>query len=876
MYTRCPNCETTFRLGAEDLRRAHGKVRCGDCSNVFNAIEFLAEDAEDTDDSLPVLTSGPAIISSADNPHRDEAMFEPANETEAPETLEQPENEQSENASYELEIKAYDEKTGQAWSPLETSTWDSEHIPDVTLIDDSLTDDEDSRDSTAEAAPSFKAEQPVWQTDASEDESESNGSNDDDNAIPELETSHDVSMLTQETYTAQAEEPVTTSYDTDYDTEGGLPGFYSDESPFEAEDNAATEEAVASTPAWQADEADNAYEDEHTPAASDEATDPAEDTDEAPEDAPEENKDPLTAETENPVDDGLQEFDGTVWERIPGVGAAEEQRDTQSDLEAPFDADQLADGLSYTGTGFLAIDPEVIAEPRYEADEDNAAESPEATDTADEAELSPSGDNELGFNVPENKWSSFFGNEPVPTAPPTSAEADEGNEATASFEDEPAYEAAEDAASEDISAEDEVEFTISDEDTEEDNGASEDDSFSEALTEAEQKLDGTLTVPVLIEVDDPPALAEDEAEFSISDEGTEEDNDASEDDSFSEALTEAEQKLDGALTGPVVIEVDDPPALAEDEHEDPQAADDLVAEMAAAFGDSSEPVDSSADITGTDDAPETDDGHEESSVEDDEYDDEPSEESATPHWSEMDSIEEVVLSTGEFGASEIASSMAELQNNSESTEISDKDGWRPEHWQPEGEEQDANATAWKSAYAATRESKYSKLWFVAIILLIIGFSTQLLHYNRDKLAASPSYGEMTRNIYNTLGLDLYPNWGMDNYEIRGSEAITGESGQDVLDIRTQIASIGKLAVGLPQLRVVLRDRWSNSVAARTFTPEEYTDNEPLPADGMLQPNQAVAAHIAIVDPGSGTQGYELELCLPRRDTGLECTGRPFK
>jgi hypothetical protein len=450
-------------------------------------------------------------------------------------------------------------------------------------------------------------------------------------------------------------------------------------------------------------------------------------------------------------------------------------------------------------------------------------------------------------------------------------------------------------------AEDEAEFTISDEDTEEDvdedteedNDASEDDSFNEELTEAEQKLDGTLTGPVVIEVDDPPALAEDEAEFTISDEDaeeyadedTEEDNGASEDDSFSEELTEAEQKLDGTLTGPVVIEVDDPPALAEDEHEDPLAADDLVAEMAAAFGDSSEPVDSSADITGTDDAPETDeyeqdvqadDGHEESSVEDDEYDDEPSEESATPHWSEMDSIEEVVLSTGEFGASEIASSMAELQNNSESTEISDKDGWRPEHWQPEGEEQDANATAWKSAYAATRGSKYSKLWFIAIILLIIGFSTQLLHYNRDKLAASPSYGEMTRNIYNTLGLDLYPNWGMDNYEIRGSEAITGESGQDVLDIRTQIASIGKLAVGLPLLRVVLRDRWSNSVAARTFTPEEYTDNEPLPADGMLQPNQAVAAHIAIVDPGSGTQGYELELCLPRRDTGLECTGRPFK
>ena len=260
--------------------------------------------------------------------------------------------------------------------------------------------------------------------------------------------------------------------------------------------------------------------------------------------------------------------------------------------------------------------------------------------------------------------------------------------------------------------------------------------------------------------------------------------------------------------------------------------------------------------------------------------DEDSEKSAAPHWADMESIEEVVLSTGEFGAAEIASSLAELKNNSEPDKSKDTDGWRPEHWQPEDEEQDANASqaipAWKSAYAAAGESKYGKLWLGAIILLIIGFSTQLLHYNRDKLAANPSYGDTTRNIYSALGMELYPNWMMDSYEIRGSEAIAGESGQDVLDIRTQIASVGDATVGLPQLRVVLRDRWSNPVAARTFTPEEYADSNLLPADGMLQSGQTVAAHVAIVDPGSGAQGFELELCLPRRDTGLECTGQPFK
>ncbi len=193
----------------------------------------------------------------------------------------------------------------------------------------------------------------------------------------------------------------------------------------------------------------------------------------------------------------------------------------------------------------------------------------------------------------------------------------------------------------------------------------------------------------------------------------------------------------------------------------------------------------------------------------------------------------------------------------------------------------AEPPAWQTGQLTMRQSTKmtprTKRWLtVASIVLLVSFSAQLLHYNRDKLAAHPSYGTTVRNVYAGLGLKLYPNWSMDSYEIRGSEAIAGESGQDILDIRTQIASVSDLAVGLPQLRVILRDRWSNPVAARNFGPEEYADEDTLPANGMLQPNQTIAAHVAIVDPGSGAQGFELELCIPRRNTGLDCTGQPFK
>jgi len=42
LQTQCPKCETRFRVTGEQLSVARGKVRCGNCMNVFNAIEHQA------------------------------------------------------------------------------------------------------------------------------------------------------------------------------------------------------------------------------------------------------------------------------------------------------------------------------------------------------------------------------------------------------------------------------------------------------------------------------------------------------------------------------------------------------------------------------------------------------------------------------------------------------------------------------------------------------------------------------------------------------------------------------------------------------------------------------------------------------------------
>ncbi|HWQ95346.1 MAG TPA: DUF3426 domain-containing protein [Gammaproteobacteria bacterium] len=44
MYTQCPHCDTLFRIQVADLRTAQGKVRCGRCGQIFNALRYLSEE----------------------------------------------------------------------------------------------------------------------------------------------------------------------------------------------------------------------------------------------------------------------------------------------------------------------------------------------------------------------------------------------------------------------------------------------------------------------------------------------------------------------------------------------------------------------------------------------------------------------------------------------------------------------------------------------------------------------------------------------------------------------------------------------------------------------------------------------------------------
>jgi hypothetical protein len=167
-------------------------------------------------------------------------------------------------------------------------------------------------------------------------------------------------------------------------------------------------------------------------------------------------------------------------------------------------------------------------------------------------------------------------------------------------------------------------------------------------------------------------------------------------------------------------------------------------------------------------------------------------------------------------------------------------------------------------------------WIIATTALSIMLIAQLLHHNRDALAASPGFGDTVQSIYGSLGLTLYPEWPLTSFEIRGTEAVGGGGRSPGLNILAKILVVGRETVGMPLVRVVLRDRWSDPVASGVFLPTEYLQGGEIPTRG-LRPGTTLPIQIEVADPGAEARGYVVDVCLPRRRSGLLCqlTKDPF-
>ena len=65
LYTRCPNCDTTFRVTTQQLQASGGQVRCGHCQTIFDAFATLTAQE-------PQPASGEPAAPAAQQLHQDQ------------------------------------------------------------------------------------------------------------------------------------------------------------------------------------------------------------------------------------------------------------------------------------------------------------------------------------------------------------------------------------------------------------------------------------------------------------------------------------------------------------------------------------------------------------------------------------------------------------------------------------------------------------------------------------------------------------------------------------------------------------------------------------------------------------------------------------
>ena len=62
MKTRCPHCQTVFRITPEQLKAHTGRVRCGQCRQIFNALHSLEGSPADRPAAAPVPPMPPVPL----------------------------------------------------------------------------------------------------------------------------------------------------------------------------------------------------------------------------------------------------------------------------------------------------------------------------------------------------------------------------------------------------------------------------------------------------------------------------------------------------------------------------------------------------------------------------------------------------------------------------------------------------------------------------------------------------------------------------------------------------------------------------------------------------------------------------------------------
>jgi predicted Zn finger-like uncharacterized protein len=180
---------------------------------------------------------------------------------------------------------------------------------------------------------------------------------------------------------------------------------------------------------------------------------------------------------------------------------------------------------------------------------------------------------------------------------------------------------------------------------------------------------------------------------------------------------------------------------------------------------------------------------------------------------------------------------------------------------------DDHATVEALLREAPRPRRAVGLWASAAVLLALALAAQIVHRNREWLAANAPFGATLRSAYARLGEPLAAPANLGAYQLR-QWGVTGDpDANGALHVRASILNTAAELQPYPLLRVTLEDRFGNRIGAREFDAAEYLGR---PTVKLLAPGERVDATVNIMDPGKNAEGFEIDVCLRGADSKVVC------
>jgi predicted Zn finger-like uncharacterized protein len=146
---------------------------------------------------------------------------------------------------------------------------------------------------------------------------------------------------------------------------------------------------------------------------------------------------------------------------------------------------------------------------------------------------------------------------------------------------------------------------------------------------------------------------------------------------------------------------------------------------------------------------------------------------------------------------------------------------------------------------------------------------QILHFNRQSLALSPTMGPLASRIYGWIGVTLTPHWDLTAYSVRQLGADSEGADGTRLRVRVSLQNESTRVQPLPLLRLTLQDRYGNAVATRDLEPRDYLPRRATDLR-LLEPDQRIDAEVHVMDPGKSASSFEVDACLRAESGRIGC------